>query len=77
MKIVTKEYDLKCFRGKDIHTFEEIIEFLRQYEDKLQEYESEVVILQSEIDTEKMIREDFFKPKTPYEVHGVSERDFL
>ena len=77
MQIVTKGYNLECFKDKDIHTFDEIINILYDYEEKIREYESKNVILTNTLNDEIALREDFFKPRSLYEVYGVNERDFL
>ena len=53
MKIVVNDYNLKCFKDKDIYTFDEIIDILRDYECKIDELEEK----NEEIFTE----DDFFE----------------
>lgn len=36
----------------------------------------EVEELQEKLEAEEQIKEDFYKPKSPYEVYGISEHDF-
>lgn len=35
MKIYTSEYNLECFKSKDIYTWNEIIEILEDYEQEI------------------------------------------
>lgn len=72
-----KNTDIADFFTKDLITMEDIVDKLLEQDDKIQELEYEVEDLKDEIRSQEQIKEDFYTPKSSYEVYGVSERDFV
>ena len=72
-----KNTDIADFFTKDLITMEDIVDKLLEQDDKIQELEYENEDLRDELRSEEQIKEDFYTPKSSYEVYGVSERDFI
>lgn len=72
-----KNTDIADFFTKDLITMEDIVDKLLEQDDKIQELEYEVEDLKDEIRSQEQIKEDFYTPKSYYDVYGVSERDFV
>lgn len=72
-----KNTDIADFFTKDLITMEDIVDKLLEQDDKIQELEYEVEDLKDELKSEEQIKEDFYTPKSAYEVYGVSQRDFV
>lgn len=72
-----KNTDIADLFTKDLITMEDIVDKLLEQDDKIQELEYEVEDLKDELKSEEQIKEDFYTPKSSYEVYGVSERDFV
>ena len=72
-----KNTDIADFFTKDLITMEDIVDKLLEQDDKIQELEYEVEDLKDEIRSQEQIKEDFYTPKSAYEVYGVSQRDFV
>lgn len=72
-----KNTDIADLFTKDLITMEDIVDKLLEQDDKIQELEYEVEDLKDEIRSQEQIKEDFYTPKSAYEVYGVSQRDFV
>lgn len=72
-----KNTDIADLFTKDLITMEDIVDKLLEQDDKIQELEYEVEDLKDELKSEEQIKEDFYTPKSAYEVYGVSQRDFV
>ena len=72
-----KNTDIADLFTKDLITMEDIVDKLLEQDDKIQELEYEVEDLKDEIRSQEQIKEDFYTPKSSYEVYGVSEREFV
>lgn len=72
-----KNTDIADLFNKDLITMEDIVDKLLEQDDKIQELEYEVEDLKDEIRSQEQIKEDFYTPKSSYEVYGVSEREFV
>ena len=72
-----KNTDIADLFTKDLITMEDIVDKLLEHDDKIQELEYEVEDLKDEIRSQEQIKEDFYTPKSSYEVYGVNERDFV
>lgn len=72
-----KNSDIAYLFNKDLITMEDIVDKLLEQDDKIQELEYENEDLRDEIRSQEQIKEDFYTPKSSYEVYGVSERDFV
>ena len=72
-----KNTDIADLFSKDLITMEDIVDKLLEQDDKIQELEYENEDLRDELRSEEQIKEDFYTPKSSYEVYGVSERDFI
>lgn len=72
-----KNSDIADLFTKDLITMEDIVDKLLEQDDKIQELEYEVEDLKDELKSEEQIKEDFYTPKSAYEVYGVSQRDFV
>lgn len=72
-----KNSDIADLFNKDLITMEDIVDKLLEQDDKIQELEYEVEDLKDEIRSQEQIKEDFYTPKSSYEVYGVSEREFV
>lgn len=72
-----KNTDIADLFTKDLITMEDIVDKLLEQDDKIQELEYEVEDLKDEIRSQEQIKEDFYTPKSSYEVYGVSLRDFV
>ena len=70
MKIYVKDYNLDCFKEKDLYEFDEII-------DILENYESEIYELKEELENLKEDVEENYR-RIPYgEQVCISDRDFI
>ena len=70
--------DKKSFKlfetlGAKVNTIDD----LEKTDDKIQELEYENEDLRDELRSQEQIKEDFYTPKSSYEVYGVSPRDFV
>ena len=70
--------DKKSFKlfetlGAKVNTIDD----LEKTDDKIQELEYENEDLRDELRSQEQIKEDFYTPKSAYEVYGVSQRDFV
>ena len=72
-----KNTDIADFFTKDLITMEDIVDKLLEQDDKIQELEYENEDLRDELRSQEQIKEDFYTPKSSYEVYGVSQRDFV
>lgn len=72
-----KNTDIADFFTKDLITMEDIVDKLLEQDDKIQELEYENEDLRDELRSQEQIKEDFYTPKSAYEVYGVSQRDFV
>lgn len=72
-----KNTDIADLFTKDLITMEDIVDKLLEQDDKIQELEYEVEDLKDELRSQEQIKEDFYTPKSAYEVYGVSQRDFV
>jgi len=72
-----KNTDIADFFTKDLITMEDIVDKLLEQDDKIQELEYENEDLRDELRSQEQIKEDFYTPKSSYEVYGVSPRDFV
>ena len=72
-----KNTDIADLFTKDLITMEDIVDKLLEQDDKIQELEYENEDLRDELRSQEQIKEDFYTPKSAYEVYGVSERDFI
>ena len=72
-----KNTDIADFFTKDLITMEDIVDKLLEQDDKIQELEYENEDLRDELRSQEQIKEDFYTPKSAYEVYGVSPRDFI
>lgn len=71
-----KNTDIADLFTKDLITMEDIVDKLLEQDDKIQELEYENEDLRDELRSQEQIKEDFYTPKSAYEVYGVSQRDF-
>lgn len=72
-----KNTDIADLFTKDLITMEDIVDKLLEQDDKIKELEYENEDLRDELRSQEQIKEDFYTPKSSYEVYGVSERDFV
>lgn len=72
-----KNTDIADLFTKDLITMEDIVDKLLEQDDKIQELEYENEDLRDELRSQEQIKEDFYTPKSSYEVYGVSPRDFV
>lgn len=72
-----KNSDIADLFNKDLITMEDIVDKLLEQDDKIQELEYENEDLRDELRSQEQIKEDFYTPKSSYEVYGVSQRDFV
>lgn len=72
-----KNSDIADLFNKDLITMEDIVDKLLEQDDKIQELEYENEYLRDELRSQEQIKEDFYTPKSAYEVYGVSQRDFV
>ena len=72
-----KNTDIADLFTKDLITMEDIVDKLLEQDDKIQELEYENEDLRDELRSQEQIKEDFYTPKSAYEVYGVSEREFV
>lgn len=72
-----KNSDIAYLFNKDLITMEDIVDKLLEQDDKIQELEYENEDLRDELRSQEQIKEDFYTPKSSYEVYGVSPRDFV
>lgn len=72
-----KNTDIADLFNKDLITMEDIVDKLLEQDDKIQELEYENEDLRDELRSQEQIKEDFYTPKSAYEVYGVSQRDFV
>lgn len=72
-----KNTDIADLFSKDLITMEDIVDKLLEQDDKIQELEYENEDLRDELRSQEQIKEDFYTPKSAYEVYGVSQRDFI
>ena len=72
-----KNTDIADLFTKDLITMEDIVDKLLEQDDKIQELEYENEDLRDELRSQEQIKEDFYTPKSAYEVYGVSPRDFV
>lgn len=72
-----KNTDIADLFTKDLITMEDIVDKLLEQDDKIQELEYENEDLRDELRSQEQIKEDFYTPKSSYEVYGVRERDFV
>ena len=50
---------------------------LEEFKNKLVDLMIELERKEEELNDEREQREEFYKPKSPYEVYGVSEKNFI
>lgn len=72
-----KNTDIADLFTKDLITMEDIVDKLLEQDDKIQELEYENEDSRDELRSQEQIKEDFYTPKSSYEVYGVSEREFV
>ena len=72
-----KNTDIADLFTKDLITMEDIVDKLLEQDDKIQELEYKNEDLRDELRSQEQIKEDFYTPKSSYEVYGVSPRDFV
>lgn len=72
-----KNTDIADLFTKDLITMEDIVDKLLEQDDKIQELEYENEDLRDELRSQEQIKEDFYTPKSSYDVYGVSQRDFV
>lgn len=72
-----KNTDISDLFSKDLINIEDIVDKLLEQDDKIQELEYENEDLRDELRSQEQIKEDFYTPKSAYEVYGVSPRDFI
>ena len=68
--INVKNTDLEELFDTDLVSIDELVSLI-------EEQQVEIDKLKEKIADEEQIREDFYRPKSPYEVCGISERDFV
>lgn len=68
--INVKNTDLEELFDTDIVSIDELVALI-------EEQQSEIENLKEKLEDEVEQREEFYKPKSPYEIYGVSERDFI
>lgn len=71
-----KNTDIADLFTKDLITMEDIVDKLLEQDDKIQELEYEVEDLKDELKNEEQVKEDYYTPKSPYEIYGLNEREF-
>ena len=72
-----KNTDIADLFNKDIITVEDMVNKILELYDEKQELEYENEDLRDELRSQEQIKEDFYTPKSAYEVYGVSQRDFV
>ena len=72
-----KNTDIADLFTKDLITVEDMVNKILELYDEKQELEYENEDLRDELRSQEQIKEDFYTPKSSYEVYGVSERDFV
>lgn len=72
-----KNTDIADLFNKDIITVEDMVNKILELYDEKQELEYENEDLRDELRSQEQIKEDFYTPKSYYDVYGVSERDFV
>lgn len=72
-----KNTDIADLFTKDLITMEDIVDKLLEQDDKIQELEYKNEDLRDELRSQEQIKEDFYTPKSSYDVYGVSQRDFV
>lgn len=72
-----KNTDIADLFNKDLITVEDMVNKILELYDEKQELEYENEDLRDEIRSQEQIKEDFYTPKSYYDVYGVSERDFV
>lgn len=72
-----KNSDIADLFNKDLITVEDMVNKILELYDEKQELEYENEDLRDEIRSQEQIKEDFYTPKSYYDVYGVSERDFV
>ena len=68
--INVKDTDLEELFDTDLVSIDELVALI-------EEQQSEIENLKEKLEDEVEQREEFYKPKSPYEIYGVSERDFI
>lgn len=68
--INVKDTDLEELFDTDLVSIDELVALI-------EEQQSEIDNLKEKYKNEIEQRENFYKPKTSYEVYGVSEKDFI
>lgn len=72
-----KNTDIADLFNKDIITVEDMVNKILELYYEKQELEYENEDLRDELRSQEQIKEDFYTPKSYYDVYGVSERDFV
>lgn len=55
----------------------ELLDRIEKLEETLAEKETEIMALKEELENTKQYYQDNYKPLTPYELNGISEKDFV
>lgn len=55
----------------------ELLDRIEELEETLAEKETEIMALKEELENTKQYYQDNYKPLTPYELNGISEKDFV
>lgn len=72
-----KNTDIADLFNKDLITVEDMVNKILELYNEKQKLEYENEDLRDELRSQEQIKEDFYTPKSAYEVYGVSERDFI
>lgn len=72
-----KNTDIADLFSKDLITVEDMVNKILELYYEKQELEYENEDLRDELRSQEQIKEDFYTPKSSYEVYGVSQRDFV
>lgn len=72
-----KNSDIADLFTKDLITVEDMVNKILELYDENQKLEYENEDLKDKLNYEEQIKEDFYTPKSYYDVYGVSERDFI
>lgn len=70
-------YSIKEYYKRQLEKIKHITERkIEELEVDREELINEIDELKQEIEDNEQIREDFYKPKSPYEIYGLNEKDF-
>ena len=72
-----KNTDIAYLFTKDVIAKEDIFNKLLEQDDEIQELKYESEDLKDRLNYEEQVKEDYYTPKSPYDIYGLSERDFI